>query len=234
MNILAFDTCFNACSAALLRGSEEYIFSRFEPMAKGHAERLAPMIEEVVSEAGIPFAAISRIAVTCGPGTFTGTRIGVAAARALALALEKPLVASTSLAVMAEEIADSLSAQGHSPNCEILIAMDARHDEVYCQHFKTGQSMGEPAVLSPQKAAELISIDHEAAVSGSAAPRLAAAAARSGRQLRPIRPDLLPSARFLARLAVRLPVMTQAVSPLYLRPADAKPQAGNSIQRVSS
>ena len=87
MNILSFDTCFDACSVAAGRGLRTLtpsISFAFEAMQKGHAERLLPMVETVMSEAGLAFGALDRIAVTCGPGTFTGTRICVSAARALA------------------------------------------------------------------------------------------------------------------------------------------------------
>ena len=79
----------------------------YEPRATGHAERLFPMIAEVMDGAGLAFSAIDRIAVTLGPGTFTGVRVGIAAARALALATGKPVVAMTSLAVMAHRAEDA-------------------------------------------------------------------------------------------------------------------------------
>ena len=89
MNILSLDTCFDACSVAAGRGLRSLtpgISFAFEAMQKGHAERLLPMIEMVMCEAGLEFKSLDRIAVTYGPGTFTGTRICVSAARALALA----------------------------------------------------------------------------------------------------------------------------------------------------
>jgi tRNA threonylcarbamoyladenosine biosynthesis protein TsaB len=87
MNILAFDTCFDACSVCVAQtGADRAVeFSgALERFETGHAERLIPMVEEVMSRAGLTFSHIDRLAVTVGPGTFTGTRIGVAAARALA------------------------------------------------------------------------------------------------------------------------------------------------------
>src|SRR3569832_240695 len=104
MNILALDTCFDACSAAAARGLRSLtpaISFAFEPMQKGHAERLIPLIEIVTHEAGLAFKALDRIAVTFGPGTFTGTRICVSAARALALATGARFVALSSLRLMA-------------------------------------------------------------------------------------------------------------------------------------
>lgn len=255
MNILGLDTCFDACSVALVRGRAGCVVSRFETMATGHAERLIPMIGEVMEEAGLAFAALDRIAVTYGPGTFTGTRIAVAAARSLAMATGKPLVGATSLWVMAEDIAQGMSGansqatpvgqpadwQADRPDDgpddlpDILIATDARRDEVYFQHFSAGAPLGDPTVMSPRQVAERLPQDRTIIVAGSGAEAIAAAAAE-GRciDLRAIRPDLLPDARFLAQLALRLDPPSHPVSPLYLRPADAKPQPGTSIPRATT
>src|SRR5690606_4397524 len=111
MNILAFDTCFGACSAAMLwhdatpsgegGAAGSRIVWRYEEMATGHAERLIPMIDEVLRESGQSLKTLDAIAVTEGPGTFTGIRVGVAAARGLALATALPIRATTSLHVIA-------------------------------------------------------------------------------------------------------------------------------------
>src|SRR5262245_19737721 len=104
MTTLAIDTCFAACSAALTwsdEGGQKVSVSRFERMEKGHAERLIPMIGEVM--AAVPFGldCVKRILVTEGPGTFTGVRIGIAAARALSLANGARIGTLTSLELMA-------------------------------------------------------------------------------------------------------------------------------------
>ena len=119
MNVLAFDTCFDACSVAAGRGLRSLtpvIAERFEGMQLGQAERLMPMIKETMLEAGMTYEMLDRIAVTVGPGTFTGTRIGVAAARALSLVCGAPIVAVSSLALMALDI--SLPAPGVGCNCQ--------------------------------------------------------------------------------------------------------------------
>ncbi|MDX5349471.1 MAG: tRNA (adenosine(37)-N6)-threonylcarbamoyltransferase complex dimerization subunit type 1 TsaB, partial [Paracoccaceae bacterium] len=89
--VLGFDTSAAHCAAALLRG-DAVLAHRFEPMAKGQAERLMPMIEEQLAEAGLGFADLAVIGVGVGPGNFTGIRVAVAAARGLALALGIPAV----------------------------------------------------------------------------------------------------------------------------------------------
>ena len=135
MNVLAFDTCLGAVSAAVRwRGAsgEWQVASRFEARAGGHAERLMPMIAEVMEEAGLAFADLGRIAVTVGPGTFTGVRGGVAAARGLALASGLPVVTATSLAVMAHGAREQL--QGRDADL-LAVAVDARRGMVYLEIF---------------------------------------------------------------------------------------------------
>src|SRR5262245_18218484 len=126
MTVLAFDTCVGAVSVAAgwphARG-QWLACDRFEARETGHAERLMPMIGEVMQEAGLAFADLERIAVTVGPGTFTGVRGGVAAARGLALASGLPMVAATSLAVMAHRAETLL---GPRDGRLLAVAVDAR------------------------------------------------------------------------------------------------------------
>src|SRR3972149_1695867 len=104
MNILALDTSMGACSAAVLRGdgAARRLFARQETMARGHAEALMPMVAEIMEEAGLPFAALDLIAATTGPGSFTGVRIAIAAARGLALVTHAQLFRTASLSGMAK------------------------------------------------------------------------------------------------------------------------------------
>ena len=82
MIVLALDTCLFACSAAVVRGGE-LLARRIDPMARGHQERLAPLVQEVMAQAGLDFEALDRIGVTVGPGSFTGLRVGLAFAKGL-------------------------------------------------------------------------------------------------------------------------------------------------------
>lgn len=241
MIILALDSCFDACSAALASKTGGILASVCEPMATGHAERLVPMVSEIVANAGLEFNDIDRIAVTYGPGTFTGTRIGVATARAFALALDKELIGETSLAVMAEAIAHDISEGDGSALGEqdILIATDARRDEVYCQLFSASgvRGYGPPSVLAPDEAAAMINPGRPCILAGSGASSIKAAADAAGLQTTTRRPDLLPDAAFLARRIAanrQSAPITDRIAPLYLRPADAKPQSGKAIPRVST
>lgn len=103
--ILAIDTCEKTCSAAIVRGGDR-LASRMEEIGRGHAERLLPLIDELLAEASLEFAALTRIAVCTGPGTFTGLRIGLSVARGLALSLGIPCVGLTSLPVLAAQAGD--------------------------------------------------------------------------------------------------------------------------------
>src|SRR5262249_38124743 len=102
MRVLAIDTALEACSAAVLdteRGG--IVASESIPMVRGHAEALMPLVARVMQKADLAFPALDRVAVTVGPGSFTGLRVGVAAARGIAVAAGKPAVGLTTLAAYA-------------------------------------------------------------------------------------------------------------------------------------
>jgi tRNA threonylcarbamoyladenosine biosynthesis protein TsaB len=230
MNILAFDTCFGACSAAVARGAgtaDVQVFARFEPMATGHAERLIPMIGEVLAEARLSVRDIGRIGVTIGPGTFAGTRICVAAARALALAHATPLSGVTSLAVMAREAAIRLA----FPEGDICVAVDVRRDEVYVQSFdSTGLvERSSPALVPVSQAALIGNGDHAVYVGSAGNTVWQTSGMRHGQRAELA--DLLPDALYITDILSQNHQHTCAISPLYLRPPDAKPPELNIIQR---
>jgi tRNA threonylcarbamoyladenosine biosynthesis protein TsaB len=230
MNVLAFDTCFGAVSAAVrwksARG-EWLLREAYEPLTTGHAERLLPMIDAVMTGAGLTYHQLDRIAVTIGPGGFTGLRVGVAAARAMALATGKPVVGLTSLAAMAERANLLLGKQrGARP---LVIAVDARRGAVYIQAFgeNAGDPLTPPALLDIAEAVGVLPAG-PSIVAGSGAVLVLSAAARS--DLESVLPDLQPHARQLALLASVLPTL-HPVIPLYLRPADAKPPSQPPLPR---
>lgn len=228
MNILAFDTALGACSAAVLQtgGTAPRLVRAHELRARGHAEALMPMIAHVMEEAGIGYDALDRIAVTVGPGTFTGMRVGVAAARGLALATGLPLVGATTLAVMAHQVLTGEEAGRGGP---LAICVDARRGQIYCQVFGVdGQALAPPFVATPEAAAERLT-DGTLTAAGSGAQALAAAAAMRAGSVTAGLPDLQPDAAALAHLAMALEPAPTPVAPLYLRPPDAKPQAGGAV-----
>ncbi len=233
MNILAFDTTMGACSAALLKlaDSERQIFCKYHERDRGHAETIMPMIVDVMGQAGLKFHDLHRIAVTLGPGTFTGVRIGIAVARGLALASGVGVVGCTSLQVMAASIFQS---QEKSQNgVPLAIAVDARRGQVYFQLFDHyGGELTEPMVVSPKDALRFLPKESEIAAAGTGAPLLAEALGTS-RSIMVINNRLQPDAAVLADLAVHLPLEEIPVSPFYLRTPDAKPQSHKVIPKSS-
>ena len=142
MLILAIDTALDACAAGVLdTDAGKLIAQESEAMKRGHAEALMPLIARVIKQAGIGFSALDRIAVTTGPGSFTGLRVGLSAARGIALAANKPVVGVTTLTAYAAPI---VSESGEHP---VISAIDARHDHVYFQAVSgDGSSLIRPRV----------------------------------------------------------------------------------------
>ena len=231
MNVLAFDTCLGGVSVAVrwqgARG-EWLSCGRFELREGGHAERLMPMIAQAMEEAGLSFRDLARIAVTVGPGTFTGVRGGVAAARGLALASDMPVVGATSLAVMAHRADELLGPR----NGKLLaVAVDARRGMVYLQLFADAQDRtSQPVLLAPEEVAALVGAKPVTVV-GSGARAVASAIVAAGGEAEAHLADLQPHARSLALLAANLTPVSP-LRPLYLRPPDVKPQADKSLSRA--
>ena len=235
MSVLAFDTCFGQVSVAVRQRGPDGAWATHtlaETRTTGHAERLLPMIEAAMQAAGVRFSELSRIAVSTGPGTFTGVRTGIAAARALSLASGKPVAGLTSLCLMMHGARDRLG--GHAAILEarrpLTVAVDARRGEVYFQQFDgRGTQLCEPQILPLAAALDLIADD--ALIVGSGGPLLAEFAATRGRRVDAVLPTLEPDARYLAGLADTLPLL-DPVTPLYLRAPDAKPQTDKSLPRA--
>lgn len=238
MNVIAFDTCFGACSVAVLwrePGSSadaprEHLVGRYEEMTTGQAERLMPMIDEVLRESGRNLQDLDAIAVTEGPGTFTGVRIGVAAARGLALATGLPIRATTSLHVMAHRALAEISRT--IPEGVLAVCVDARGGQVFVQFFEASDAkpITQVAIMHPKDAAAMLP-ERPLLCVGSGGQMVAEAALQSGRVVEANFVSLQPDARYLARLASQLPERKPLV-PLYLRPPDAKPQIGKSLPRA--
>ncbi len=237
MNILALDTSMQACSVAVMvTGDDRKVFSAYEEIGRGHAERLMAMIDDCLAQAGIPLSRIDRFAVSRGPGTFTGVRIGLATARGLALACNKPLVGFGTLQVLARGV------PFEQPDYT-GIAVDARRGEIYWQLFRrtgpsaTGlQPVTEPLALTAEKIAQSLAAKASPLrLAGSGAEHVAASLASKKLQLLCQTGDLQPRAADLAELAAESENDSfsplERVSPLYLRPADAKIQTGYAIDR---
>lgn len=194
-------------------------------MVRGHAEAVMPLIAAVMGEAGIDFTELDRVAVTVGPGSFTGLRVGVAAARGIALATGKPAVGLTTLAALAAPFFEA------DEGAALLAAIDARHSQVYMQLFGPGgRSLVGPRLASVR----------EAVRAATASPtRIVGTGAKLIEDAWPDhepRPPLVnavraPDVAWVARLGATIVDLTAPVKPLYLREADARPQDAGILPR---
>jgi len=175
MNILALDTSMGACSAAVLRegDSAQRLHALLVEMPRGHAEALMPMVEEVLAEAEIEARDLDLIAATVGPGSFTGVRIAIAAARGLALVTRAKLFGTDSLTVMVR----AARLAGSEPNGPLAVAVDARRGMLYLGIYdEAGTKLDGPLLIAPEEAVSRLPETLRLAV-GSGAPLLAEAAA---------------------------------------------------------
>ncbi|TAK46657.1 MAG: tRNA (adenosine(37)-N6)-threonylcarbamoyltransferase complex dimerization subunit type 1 TsaB [Xanthobacteraceae bacterium] len=243
MLILAIDTALEACSAAVLDTAaagdgfagdgaaveidceRTLIASETLPMKRGHAEALMPLIARVMERAQTNFAALDRIAVTVGPGSFTGLRVGIAAARGLALAAARPAVGITTLAALAAPLA---AEGGPDP---IVAAIDARHGQVYFQVLGgNGTTLIRPRIGPIEEATRAARFGTPRLI-GNAAPLLAAAWPAQAPAPLDIDPRPAPDIAWVAWLGAATRTDQDSARPLYLRPPDARPAAGAALPR---
>lgn len=224
MTVLAIDTSMQACSAAL--SIDGRCIGRFEERERGHAEAIVPMIADVMKDAGVGFDDLDKLAVSTGPGTFTGVRVGIATARGLALAAGLPLIGRSGLVVMAHQV---ISARSKNEASDILIAADARRGQIYWALFDhTGRERTEPAANT---VSEIVSAlpQGEIIIAGTGTQLVLETAENMARDVIVTIPDLLPDAAALAKMADGLQPDDSPVTPLYLRRPDAKPQASKVL-----
>ena len=226
MRVLAIDTALEACSAAVLdlnRGG--IVASETIPMARGHAEALMPLIARVMDLAEVEFAALDRISVTTGPGSFTGLRVGISAARGIALASGKPAIGlSTLSAFAAPHIAEDDSTN-------VVVAIDARHDHVYLQIFGTGGRTLVAPRIAPVREAVRAALTGPARLVGSAANLLAASWPKTAELPLLIEQRSAPDIAWVARLGAAAADGYGSPKPLYLRAPDAQPQDAARLPR---
>jgi tRNA threonylcarbamoyladenosine biosynthesis protein TsaB len=221
MLVLAIDTSGSGCAAAVYDGAAGEVLARAgADIGRGHAERLMDFVDQALLASDRQLAEIDRIAVTIGPGSFTGIRVGVAAARGLALALGKPAVGISTLQLVAE------SAREKQPSRPVLAVIDAKRDEVYVQAFTArGEPGGEPEILPLGAARDRFS-GFAGVLCGSGVPLVAAAETVGG-------PDEIDIA-LVGRLGAAADPASAKPKPLYLRGPDAKPQAGFAVTRAAA
>ncbi|CAN7153207.1 tRNA (adenosine(37)-N6)-threonylcarbamoyltransferase complex dimerization subunit type 1 TsaB [Phyllobacterium sp. LjRoot231] len=225
MKLLALDTAANLCSVAVLDVETGTILAvSSEDIGTGHAERLMAAIAQVVAAAQISITEIGKIAVSVGPGSFTGVRVGVSTARGFALALKCQAVGISTLQALAYDAAKAFSGR------PILSVIDARRDELYAQFFgEDGSATSKPMVTTlPMIVQQLEERGGKHVLSGSGAPLVdekldqpldIAATAATG------------SIEAFARLGALRIDDGEAPKPLYLRGLDVKQQQGFALKR---
>jgi tRNA threonylcarbamoyladenosine biosynthesis protein TsaB len=218
MLVLAIDTAGSDCSACIYDSAADKVLGvASENIGKGHAERLMGMIDAALSQAGIPLNSVERIAVTVGPGSFTGIRVGVAAARGFALSLGIDAVGVTTLEVLAA------SSRLDHPGAPVTVAMDAKRNEVYLQAFNAdGSPRTEPLLALIEDAITAFQSLGGAAY-GSGAPLLQGSDTGAEKDRFQI--------GLVAKIGAAKPSAAPRPKPLYLRGPDAKPQTGFALER---
>jgi tRNA threonylcarbamoyladenosine biosynthesis protein TsaB len=227
MLILAIDTALDACAAGVLdTDAGQLIAQESLAMKRGHAEALMPLIARVMKASGAAFTALDRVAVTTGPGSFTGLRVGLSAARGIALAAGKPVVGVTTLTAYAAPV---VSESGEHP---VISAIDARHDHLYFQVVSgNGSSLIRPRVAG---------IDEALAAARFGAPYLVGNAARILGERWPadapppfkVDAQPAPDIAWVAWLGAAVSPNTAPARPYYLRAPDAKP-AKDPLQKAA-
>ncbi|UTW51797.1 tRNA (adenosine(37)-N6)-threonylcarbamoyltransferase complex dimerization subunit type 1 TsaB [bacterium SCSIO 12827] len=227
MKLLAFDTATTGCSAALFLDGR-MAAHRAAAMARGQSEALMPMIAEVLAEGGCAYGNLDALAVTVGPGAFTGLRIGLSAARGLALALAVPCAGVTTLEAVAHAIPETVRAGGR-----VLVALDSKRADLYVQMFDGDLApLTEPAAMMADGLADLAA-GGPLIVAGDAAARAIEALADAGIAAGAADVPGVPDAIMVGEIALAraLPPAGQAPGPIYLRPPDAvRPKDGGRLR----
>ena len=207
-----------------------------ERMERGHAEALMPMIVSVLEQAGAGFSELDALAVTVGPGSFTGLRVGLAAARGLSLACGIPVVGITTLEAVAYAAAAATDDDRGSEGC-ILAAIETKRADVYIQFFAADATpLSKPMAALPDEIAAAAPAG-VVRVAGDAAPRTAAALIECKWQARAVpgieAPDAADVARLAAARAARdgFPPASHQPEPLYIHPPRARVPVGGGRLR---
>lgn len=224
MIVLAIDCSASLCAACVYDAAAGHELGRqVLDLGKGHAEHLMSVIAEALGRSGATYADLDRIAVSVGPGSFTGVRVGVSAARGLALALKIPAVGVTTLEALATETAIKFAGR------TVLAALDAGRGEIHAALYDDKMQLRfGPAVTTLEEITEM-AVSSQAVLSGTAAGLVTGTAGNSF-DLGPL--GATADIATYARLgATKEP--GEKPAPVYLREADAKPQAGFVLPRAS-
>ncbi|GGH33790.1 tRNA (adenosine(37)-N6)-threonylcarbamoyltransferase complex dimerization subunit type 1 TsaB [Alsobacter metallidurans] len=226
VRILAIDTALEACSVCVMEsGVENPVAMESEPMARGHAEALMPMLERVMKTVDGGFGSLDRVAVTIGPGSFTGLRVGISAARAIALGAGVPAVGVTTLSAYAAPLIAS------GVRALVAVAIDARHGHVYAQVVgQGGRAVMSPRVILLRDVVRQIG-SGPVLVVGSGAEALCAEARFAGLDAAVVDAGPAPDIGWVAKLGMAARPEMALPKPFYLRSPDAKPQDHHRIPR---
>ena len=228
MRILAIDTALSACSIAVLEAGESapLAFASIQ-MEKGHAEALLPLLKKTIDGLDGGFASLHRVAVTVGPGSFTGIRVGLSAARAMGLALKVPVIGVSTLAAYAAPLIANVVGE------VVAVAIDARHGNVFFQGFAPGgRTLVSPRVTSLKEAARAIGAG-SVRLAGSAASALAIECWGMGLKAQVADGAQSPDIFWVARLGLAADPQSAQPKPLYLRAPNATPpQLSGRVARI--
>lgn len=227
MRILAIDTSCGAASVAVVEsGVTEPLAALSRLMARGHAEALAPMVEEAMRGVEGGFSSLDRIAVTTGPGSFTGIRVGLAMARAMGAVLAIPVVGVSTLAAFAAPLLSE-------PRSGIIAAaIDARHGSAFFQLFEaSGRPLGPPRCEAVRECVRGIGAG-PALLAGNAAAAMANEAHRAGLPYDLSAATDVPDIVAVARMGLALDPGVNPARPLYVKPPDAHPDPTGPIPRA--
>jgi tRNA threonylcarbamoyladenosine biosynthesis protein TsaB len=226
MRVLAIDTALAACSAAVLDTVfGGVIAGESLPMVRGHAEALIPLIAQVMRRAELTFPDIDRVAVTTGPGSFTGLRVGISAARGIALAADRPAFGVSTLSAYA---APHLAEDKLNP---VIAAIDARHEHVYLQVFGPGGRIVVTPRLAPLSEAVRAAAEARSRIVGSAAQAVADRLPDGAPAPWRVDARAAPDIDWVARMGAVLPEGQSPPKPQYLRAPDAQPQNAAQLPR---
>lgn len=237
-NILALDAAGAACSAAVWSDGRVAAHC-FEAMSRGQSERLVPMIDDVMRQAALDYPQLDAVAVTLGPGGFTGVRIGLATARAFALALSKPVIGVTNFEAVAGSVPQAVCV-GRT----LAVALDAKRADLYVQAFSFRSELSQddivslrceavtaPAALLPEELDSYLP-EGPLLIVGDAADSALHALSGSGHSVELYEGPGLADAAVVAALAAKRPLQEAKMSspaPLYLRAPDVTLPAGRQF-----
>ena len=225
MRVLAIDTALGACAAAVLDSQAGAILAAESiGMVRGHAEAVMPLIARVMDAARSEFIELNRIAVTVGPGSFTGLRVGISAARGIALAAGRPAIGLSTLSALA---APHVAARSGDT---IIAAIDARNEQVYFQVFApNGVTVVTPRLDRVRAAVRAVPVG-PTVITGSGA-MLVASHWPSGSPVPRVEDHAAPDIGWVARLGAAAQEEGAPPKPFYLRRPDARPQDAGRLPR---